>query len=359
MLRSKYEFMGPHGPAFLIAGIPTIVLLLLKILENYKDPTFLDTSLNFKEVLLSLVNDKLFTWSSFFVVICWLLFQLVLYKFLPGEEVLGIPLANGKSLVYPINGLSSFISTTSLVATIYSLKGPGPFLWVTSNLKQLCFASTIVCAIISGMSYAYSHRRGADIVGKNDTRFLIYDFWMGRELNPRVFGIDIKYFFELRPGLMGWILVVFCFQIKQYAEEGTVGTALLLVLLMQSLYVIDALKNESSILSTTDITREGFGYMLCLGSMVVEPFFYSLQANYLVNRNLSLSYLTVCSLIFMNLTGAYVFRSSNNQKNYFRRSYISGSRDIDPRNYLIAKDGKPLLHSGWWGLARHINYFGE
>lgn len=33
----------------------------------------------------------------------------------------------------------------------------------------------------------------------------LYDFFMGRELNPRIAGFDLKYFCELRPGLIGWV----------------------------------------------------------------------------------------------------------------------------------------------------------
>lgn len=33
----------------------------------------------------------------------------------------------------------------------------------------------------------------------------IYDFILGRELNPRIGSFDFKYFCELRPGLIGWV----------------------------------------------------------------------------------------------------------------------------------------------------------
>ncbi len=35
----------------------------------------------------------------------------------------------------------------------------------------------------------------------------LYDFFMGRELNPRIGEFDLKYFCELRPGLIGWVRV--------------------------------------------------------------------------------------------------------------------------------------------------------
>ena len=34
-------------------------------------------------------------------------------------------------------------------------------------------------------------------------RYPVYDFFMGRELNPRVGSLDLKEFFELYPGFIG------------------------------------------------------------------------------------------------------------------------------------------------------------
>ena len=46
----------------------------------------------------------------------------------------------------------------------------------------------------------------------------------------------------------------------------------------QLLYVWDALYNEQAILTTMDITTDGFGYMLAFGDLAWVPFTYSLQA---------------------------------------------------------------------------------
>lgn len=35
--------------------------------------------------------------------------------------------------------------------------------------------------------------------------YFIYDFFTGHELNPRIGSFDLKYFCELRPGLIGWV----------------------------------------------------------------------------------------------------------------------------------------------------------
>ena len=43
---------------------------------------------------------------------------------------------------------------------------------------------------------------------------MVYDFFMGKELNPRIGALDLKFFFELRPGLIGWVMLDLCFVAK-------------------------------------------------------------------------------------------------------------------------------------------------
>jgi hypothetical protein len=52
---------------------------------------------------------------------------------------------------------------------------------------------------------------------------------------------------------------------------------MLLVNAFHLLYVADAMLNEKSILTTMDITSDGFGYMLAFGDLTWVPFIYSLQ----------------------------------------------------------------------------------
>ena len=53
---------------------------------------------------------------------------------------------------------------------------------------------------------------------------------------------------------------------------------------MQKLYVLDALWFERAILTTMDITSDGFGFMLAFGDLAWVPFTYTLQARYLVDH---------------------------------------------------------------------------
>jgi delta14-sterol reductase len=190
---------------------------------------------------------------------------------------------------------------------------------------------------------------------------MLYDWFIGRELNPRIHlpllgEVDIKVWMEMRPGLLGWIVLDFAFMAAQYRHYGYVTDAMLMTTISQTIYVFDALYMEPAILTTIDVISDGFGFMLAFGDIAWLPFTYSLQTRYLAIHPVSLGpYLAVPLGVLA--TGYYIFRSTNNEKNRFRNN------PKDPKvahlQYIETSAGSKLLTSGWWGRARHINYLGD
>uniref|UniRef100_A0A7S3BLQ3 EXPERA domain-containing protein n=1 Tax=Haptolina ericina TaxID=156174 RepID=A0A7S3BLQ3_9EUKA len=76
----------------------------------------------------------------------------------------------------------------------------------------------------------------------------------------------------------------------------------------QMLYVWDALYNEQAILTTMDITTDGFGFMLAFGDLSWVPFTYSLQARILVYNDPELSVWALLTVICINTLGFFIFR---------------------------------------------------
>lgn len=70
-----------------------------------------------------------------------------------------------------------------------------------------------------------------------------------------------------------------------------------LVCAFHALYVFDAVGNEPAILTTMDITTDGFGFMLAFGDLVWVPFTYSLQARYLLEHPVALSAPAVVAIL--------------------------------------------------------------
>lgn len=68
---------------------------------------------------------------------------------------------------------------------------------------------------------------------------------MGRELNPSIGSFDIKSFCELRPGLIGWVVINISMACEQASRNGgAITDSMLLICLFQGFYVADALYLE-------------------------------------------------------------------------------------------------------------------
>ncbi len=106
-----------------------------------------------------------------------------------------------------------------------------------------------------------------------------------------------------------------------------------------------------------DITTDGFGFMLAFGDLTWVPFTYSLQARLLVDHDPHLSAGALGAIAALNLLGYAIFRGANSQKDAFRRDPDDPS--VAHLQFLPTKRGTRLLTSGWWGMARKINYTGD
>ncbi|GME88406.1 unnamed protein product [Ambrosiozyma monospora] len=182
---------------------------------------------------------------------------------------------------------------------------------------------------------------------------IIFDWFIGRELNPRIGNWDIKLFCELRPGMLLWFVFnLSCLQ-RQYQKLGFVHNSLVLVCCLQSFYIFDGVLNEEGCLTMMDITTDGFGFMLAFGDLTWVPFTYCLQARYLSLVEVELSNEITCLIGAVMVLGYWIFKSSNNQKSHFRQGKLPDLK------YIQTDRGTRLLIEGWWGLSQHINYFGD
>ena len=283
----------------------------------------------------------------------WLILQVALYFVVPGRSAIGMPLSDGSRLEYRMNGLLSFVCTIGIVlVAVWSgwVRGSiaydefGPLL-VTANIAAFAMAAVV---FVSERERSTDAREKGGLVG----------YVFGASLNPRIGDLDLKFFCEARPGLMLWVLLDASCAAKQYELHGFVTTPMLLVNAFQLLYVADYFVHEDAILTTWDIRHERFGWMLCWGCLVWVPFMYSIQAYYLATHTHSLSLAATTAIVLLNLIGYTIFRGANIQKHRFR---TDPARRIwgQPPAFIRTRTGALLLTSGWWGIARHANYFGD
>jgi 7-dehydrocholesterol reductase len=315
--------------------------------------------------------------TAFGLYAIWIAFQLFLallpdflHKVVPfyrGGKILGPITPAGNEPTYQINGMQAWILTHLLFflgAYAFGWWSPtliadhwGPLLWATNSLG---FAVAL---------FAYLKARTFPTYPK-DRKFsgsILYDFYMGIELHPRVRNFDLKLFINGRVGIVAWTLINWSFAAKQYALHGTVTNSMLLVNILQALYVIGFFWNESWYLKTIDIAHDHFGWMFAWGSCTWLPYMYTLQGLYLIYNPVHLSPPYALFVLILGLFAYALLRWANAQKDLFRRTggdcKIWGKQAQKIDATYTSADGKThksnLLISGWWRIARHINYTGD
>lgn len=217
-------------------------------------------------------------------------------------------------------GLYAFILTSAAVGTAVFWEIELYYLY--THFLQFALAAIVFSVVLSVYLYARSLKARRDELSPASSGNAVYDFFIGRELNPRIGAFDLKFFCELRPGLIGWVVInlVMLLAEMKVQERSAPSLAMTLVNSFQLLYVVDALWFEEALLTTMDIIHDGFGFMLAFGDLVWVPFTYSLQAFYLVNHPQDLSWPLASVIIALKLCGYVVFRCANSQKNAFRKN---------------------------------------
>jgi len=299
------------------------------------------------------------------------LLSLFLYALLPANETEGTELRTGGRLKYRFNTFGSALFIMVILAAGTLVEGANFPVWtfISDNYIGLLTSNIIISYVLATYVYVRSfsvkHPKDAnmrELAAGGHSGNLLYDWFIGRELNPRatlpIFGeVDIKAWCELRPGMLGWVILDLAFVMQQYRNFGRVTDSIILITVAQSVYTFDALYMEPAILTTIDIIADGFGFMLSFGDLVWVPFTYSLQTRYLATYPVELGIKGLLPIVGVQAVGYYIFRSVNNEKNRFR------TNPNDPRvkhlKYIQTESGSRLLVTGWWGTARHINYLGD
>ncbi|KAE8215197.1 hypothetical protein CF327_g1493 [Tilletia walkeri] len=352
------EFGGTPGALFVSTSVPFLTYYLFYACNEALGCPLLPAKMDFSPIFTLMKQGILETfkdttgWTLYF---SWYAFTVLAWAVLPGKWVPGVVLRTGEKLEYKINAFASFIATLTLAAGWITVLGPQSFgIWY-DHWPTLVTASLTNAVVQAVYCYASSFGKGKLTAMGGNTGNPIFDWFIGRELNPRIGVFDIKSFNELRPGLLLWVVLDISAACKQYSRlGGRLTDSMVLVVLFHAWYVLDAVYNESSILTTMDITTDGFGFMLSVGDLTWVPFVYSLQARYLAFHPVDLGLLGVLGVLAVNFTGYFIFRSANGEKDQFRRG-------LNPKNleFMTTSRGSKLLTSGWWGRSRHPNYFGD
>lgn len=280
---------------------------------------------------------------------------LLLHVVLPARRVSGYILdpRTGQPQVYRINGLRVLMVMLCgfVVAAQADLIDPA---WFWRERWSL-----LIGACVLGLGYTLVLVLPAPPTGKG----LLADLFLGRVENREVLGaVDVKMYLYLAGAVMLALNAVSfaCAHYERFGADANPGVYVHAALLL--LFVVDYLWFEQVHLYTYDLFAERLGFKLAWGCLVFYPFFYpvglwgtvELPAGAMIERFGS-AWLVLSILVF--LFGWTLARGANMQKYWFKRDPRRVFLGMQPE--VIGNGARQLLCSGYWRVARHINYLGE
>lgn len=180
---------------------------------------------------------------TFFIV------QGAMYCLMPGIWTKGKPLAHlgGQQLDYYCSAVASWYATI-IGAFVLHYTGILKLYTIIDEFGPIMTVAIISGYIVSIVAYFSALYRGAE---HRMTGSPVYDFFMGAELNPRMFGIlDFKMFFEVRLPWFILFLLSLGTAARQYETLGYVSGEVGFVLLAHFLYANACAKGEELITTT-------------------------------------------------------------------------------------------------------------
>lgn len=285
---------------------------------------------------------------------------------MPGLRLKGRPDARGHSLEYLCNAYAAWWCTLGSLL-LGHISGVAPLtVWFDEIPHMLTFA--VVFANLTSLICYVSGRVRGD--APRMTGNVVYDFFMGAVLHPRVLWLDVKLVAEIR---VSWFLLftntlAACAKAAAQSETGGVPAPLAFMAAAHFLYANACAKGEHYVPPTWDIYHEKFGWMLCYWNCAGVPFLYCTSPMYLANCHCpELHPAAVVALVVLLFAAYWVWDVANAQKNHFRlassgitisrRTFptMPGSELHDPAHVMTAR-GRPLLCGGCWAYARKPHY---
>ncbi|KAI5296353.1 C-24(28) sterol reductase [Ascosphaera acerosa] len=371
----EYEFGGPWGVLSMMIGFPALMYYM------WLGATYFDGHFPWPEEGQSWCDffhyaGHLIYTGAFPTLRAWriywsfCIFEGFLYLYAPGITIEGRPLEHlgGKKLTYYCSAYASFYITLVCALACHFL-GIFKLYTIMDEFGPLMSVASLSGVLVSFAAYWSAKWRHAE---HRITGNCIYDFFMGMELNPRLFGLlDLKMFLEVRMPWFILLLVTMGAAARQWELYGYISGEVGLLLLAHYLYANACAKGEECIVPTWDMYYEKEGFMLIFWNLSGVPLSYCHCTIYLANHHPDTYRWNRAALVafyMLYLFVYWVWDTCNSQKNRFRQKQRGGKiynrktfpqlpwATLDNPKIITSKRGHTLLVDGWYGYARKIHY---
>ncbi|HEY2749702.1 MAG TPA: hypothetical protein VGL86_34010, partial [Polyangia bacterium] len=274
----------------------------------------------------------------------------VLRKIVPGKMHEGQLLKDGTRKTYKLNAFVILLLFCAFVTV-----GQATRLFSLSAVHRLFWPLLVVgnvLAIVETVWLFVRGRRNQRARGL-PVGSIAHDLWFGAELNPELWGVDLKMFAYV-PSLIGLLALNLSFAVVQWETLGHLTTRMMLYQAFFTIYVFNYFQFEYGMLHTWDVIAEKFGFMLVWGDAPFVPFFYSIGGWFVLRSPNPMATWEAAALCALFAVGLWVFRGTNQQKHDYKENPSAPIWGKTPETV-----GGKLLVSGFWGIGRKLNYTGE
>nr|CAD7456496.1 unnamed protein product [Timema tahoe] len=298
-----------------------------------------------------------FSWAAVGVLVLWA----TVWLHVPARATLGPPTKFGYRPPYKDNGvLYYWVSLTAYFVLEALFPGLSTALFL--NMPELLGSLNVSALLLCGLLFVKGRYLPDHPQDKQPPRPVLYEFFTGLELHPRLLGMDVKQLTNCRVGLMAWQLLIIAFYIAGVERHGF-NIAALVNLLLQSMYLAKFFWWEYGYFNTLDIILDRAGYYICWGCLVWVPCLYTFSSYYLVAHPPQISNLAAVGAALLGVATTLLNYRVDYEKQVFR-SAPDGKCVLwgKPARYIVANlvtspgKSRKLLVSGFWGVARHLNY---
>ncbi len=366
----KSFFQKTMVPLFLMITCPPTVILIWHI-----NTTLNGSILNFGHLVLQqgFFNTLWQIWQPVFfgtktaweIIFTFMTTQLLLMRIVPGKPITGPETAKGNIPIYKDNGFSCFLITLALFyVCAFQIHLFSPTI-VYDHFASILGALNIFSLFFCFMLYLKGRYKPSSS-DHSTSGNVVFDYYWGTELYPRIFGWDVKQFTNCRFGMMSWPIIILSFAAKQAQLYGLSNSMMVSVVIML-IYIAKFFWWESGYLRSMDIMHDRAGFYICWGCLVWVPGVYTIPAMYLVNHPVQFSPIIATSIVILGATAVMLnyFADAQRQKVRATNGHCTVWGKIPQlihANYIDQRGVQKqslLLVSGWWGISRHFHYLLE
>ena len=153
---------------------------------------------------------------------------------MPGKRFEANPTAAGNVPVYKANGVQSLVATVIAFFLCWHLGLTTP-LEVYSLFGEMLAGMSLLAIVFCVFLLVKGHVAPTD-EDSGSCGNVVYDFWWGMELYPKIGPLNLKQFTNCRFGMMAWAILPIIFACHQYQRDGFLADSVAVCVALMCIY---------------------------------------------------------------------------------------------------------------------------